>query len=138
MKAFLVRYGVYLLLAALDLYTTHLAVLNGGEEANFLIAPLVYSNEYATLFLLNAAAFLPLSLLALSTHELVRIFERAFFWGTVVLRGVTVLNNMAVALGRPELPLYYLWEVRFLVGALIILEAALLYLAVRVYELCDP
>ncbi|MEM0459623.1 MAG: hypothetical protein QXZ31_07115 [Thermofilaceae archaeon] len=105
MRRFAIAMVVYAVLAALDLYTTHLALSRPwAVERNEFLAPLVYAGDYGTLALVNLAAYAPFALMLESRNRYVRLFAAVFLAATVVLRSYVCVNNVMVYLGRGELP----------------------------------
>ena len=104
MRRFAIAMVVYAVLAALDLYTTHLALSTWGVERNALVAPLVYSGRYDILALLNLLVYAPFALMLESRNRYVRLFAAVFLAATVALRSYVCVNNVMVYLGRGELP----------------------------------
>lgn len=98
-----VRLAVYGALAALDLLTTWLAVRSGGVELNPFVRDLVNRGLWLELFALNMLAYTPASLLCLSKSKQLRHAERVFLVCTVALRALTVVNNLLVSLGQPDI-----------------------------------
>ncbi|MEM4454985.1 MAG: hypothetical protein QXT28_09760 [Thermofilaceae archaeon] len=105
MRRFAIAMVVYAVLAALDLYTTHLALSKPwGVERNEFLAPLVYSGRYDILALLNLLVYAPFALTFESRNRYVRLFAAVFLAATVVLRSYVCVNNVLVYMGWGELP----------------------------------
>ncbi|MEM1788058.1 MAG: hypothetical protein QXQ60_05255 [Thermofilum sp.] len=104
MRRFAIAMVVYAVLAALDLYTTHLALTRPwAAERNEFLAPLVYAGRYDILALLNLLVYAPFALM-LESHRYVRLFAAVFLAATVVLRSYVCVNNVLVYMGWGELP----------------------------------
>lgn len=105
MRRFALAMVAYALLAALDLYTTHLALSKPwAVERNDLLAPLVYAGRYDVLALVNLAVYAPFALMLESRNRYIRLFAAVFLAATLVLRSYVCLINVIVYLGRGELP----------------------------------
>lgn len=105
MRRFALAVTVYAVLAALDLYTTQLALSKPwAVERNEFLAPLVYSGRYDILALLNLAAYTPFALMLESRSRYVRLFAALFLVTTLVLRSYVCVNNVMVYLGWGGLP----------------------------------